>query len=292
MTQLQQRTQNWRAHKEKTRTNRSLPVLTLYWDIKTKTQTNAMVVLTMTQLEDRIQQVREALDLLRQEKTKQAMEHQRYEEELQAKLFQSKRNFARFQRTSSVRLHAYTTAIETVREEGSGHTVHKIPKQFIALEGQLCQSVHIMAIAENQLRIVQEASTAIAMLYQMGHDEVLRGKQTGEHVLMKRIVELDDETQREQKDYELMVQAQLDTYALLKQVMFEKEPFPLDAIDEEEEDETPQSSPIVNSFIRAAKIWNFSTNIKEINHKWARDDRIKLPHMPLLTRKCQIPEMA
>lgn len=252
-----------------------------------------MVLLTIAQLEDRINQVREALDLLRQERAKQALEHQRQEEVLQAELFQSKRNFARYQRTSSVRLHAYTDAIETARQEG-GKTVHKIPKHFIALEGQLCQSIHLMTIADNQLKIVQDAAADIATLYQTGYDEVLRGKQMGEHVLMKRIVELDDENQREQEDYEMMVRAQQDTYALLRQAMFENEPltFPLDSIDEEGEDETQKSSPVVNSFIRAARILTFATHMKAANLKSTRDDRIKLPHMSSLTRKCQVPEMA
>ena len=251
------------------------------------------MVRTISELEDQIKEVREALDLLRQEGKKQALEHQHQQELLAMKLFESKRNFARFQRTSSVRLHTYTTAIETAREE-EGEAIKKIPKHFIAFEGQLCQSIHQMAIAENQLKIVQEASTDILTSYQMGHDEVLRGKQIGEHLLMKKIVELDDEKQREQIDYELMVHAQQDTYALLRQVMFEKDPlsFPLDSIDEGVEEETQKSSPVIDSFFRAARILTFATNMKVLNPKSTQDDRIKLPHIASLTRKCQVPEMA
>ena len=75
------------------------------------------MVRTIAEVEDQIKEVREALDLLRQEGKKQALEHQHQQELLATKLFESKRNFARFQRTSSVRLHTYTTAIETAREE-------------------------------------------------------------------------------------------------------------------------------------------------------------------------------
>jgi hypothetical protein len=192
-------------------------------------------------LNDQIRKVQEEMILLRDEGKKMVHEHQLKQKELQKKLFEAKRAFARFQRKSSIRLHEYVQAVERVRSPS------KIPKHVISLEGQLCQSLHQMYIAEKQLYITKEASDDISTNYQIGHDEVLRGKQTGEHILMKKIVELDDENEKDKKEYTQMTQTQHECIVLVKRELHEKDPvaFPIEAINEdvkEEQEDSPKRS--------------------------------------------------
>ena len=181
-------------------------------------------------LNDQIREAQEEMVNQRDEGKKMVHEHQLQQKELQEKLFEAKRAFAMFQRRCSVRLHEYIQAVERARSPS------KIPKHVISLEGQLCQSLHQMYIVERQLYITKEASDDISTNYQIGHDEVLRGKQTGEHVLMKKIVELDDENERDKEEYIQMTQVQGECIVLVKRELHEKDPVacPIETIHEKD----------------------------------------------------------
>lgn len=227
---------------------------------------------TIAEMEKRIEQVRTELNQLREVKSKDSCDHKVIQDKLKEQLFQAQRNFVRFQRKSSRgRMHEYAHAVQQVRGT-------KIPKHVISMEGQLCQSLHEMYIADAQLQIMKGASRHILGYHHAASEQVLRGKQTGEHVLMKKIVEFDDENKRTSEEFEQFIQSQHETITQTQRKLQEQsndsmsEATETMAEDKHKGDEPLQQERleqrvIVGSFFRAAsKTWG--TN----KHNSARRD--------------------
>eukprot|EP00545_Synedropsis_sp_CCMP1620_P003078 CAMPEP_0119012864 /NCGR_PEP_ID=MMETSP1176-20130426/7667_1 /TAXON_ID=265551 /ORGANISM="Synedropsis recta cf, Strain CCMP1620" /LENGTH=281 /DNA_ID=CAMNT_0006965899 /DNA_START=129 /DNA_END=974 /DNA_ORIENTATION=+ len=171
-----------------------------------------------SEVERLINETRAELFFLRGEKQTAVEAHAAHIEELEKKLFDSRRTFAKFRRKNSVRLHSYSAAIQEVR---SGE---KLPRNIISFEGQLWQSLHQMNIQDNQLKIMKKATGDILADYHMSHDEVLRGKQFGEHVLMKAIVEFDDEKKEEEERLRKKTSEQEEDIQQMRRELHEKCP--------------------------------------------------------------------
>lgn len=171
-----------------------------------------------TDIDRLINEIHAELYLLRIEKEKAANAHTNQMAVLEQGLFDSKRRLVRFRKTNTIRLHTYAAAVQHVRSKD------RFSRHMISMEGQLCQNLHQMNVQDNQLRIINSAATDIQRAYQISHDGVLRGKQTGEHVLMKAIVELDDENVARKKKLEQRADEQRAIVRELKRELQEKCP--------------------------------------------------------------------
>lgn len=208
---------------------------------------------SISEIEGLINETQDEIYMLRGAKQTVMDAHTAHIKELEKKLFDSRRQFVKFRRQNSTRLHSYSAAIQTVRSD------EKFTRNIILLEGQLCQSLHQMQIQENQLKILKHASRDILSNYQIGHDEVLRGKQIGEHLLMKAIVKLDDEKKEEEERLQKKTSDQEQGIQNMRRELHEKYPqlFPpllKEASEETIEEAESIRSPKKGSFFKAAQM--------------------------------------